>query len=152
MHLGASAALETVDLILAGDGEVASIPQDELMEGEVLHPAPKIFKETCRIDWSLPSKRIYDFVRGLSPYPGAWTTLCQDDGQPEVLKIFKTSKCAEVNFDGKAGEVFIDKNRFYVATSDGCLRVDMLQMAGKKRMDASAFVNGLRKEAVYSLE
>ena len=152
MHLGAAAALETVDLILAGDGEVPSIPQDEMMQGEVLHAAPKIFKETCRIDWSLPTKRIYDFVRGLSPYPGAWTTIRQEGGQPEVLKIFKTTKCPEAVFGGNVGEVFVDKNKFYAATSDGCLRIDTLQMAGKKRMEASAFVNGLRKEAVYSLE
>ena len=70
MHLGAQVALETIERIVEGDGQVDAIPQEQLMDGQTLHAAPKIFKETCRIDWNLPAKRIYDFVRGLSPYPG----------------------------------------------------------------------------------
>ena len=60
-----------------------------------LRPAPKIFKDTCRIDWNRPVKRIYDFVRGLSPYPAAWTELAQSSGESIVVKIFETEKIGE---------------------------------------------------------
>ena len=76
MHLGAGLALKTIDKIIEGDGQVDTLPQSEMMpEGTVLHPAPKIFKDTCRMSWHHKAKRVYDFVRGLSPYPGAWTNM-----------------------------------------------------------------------------
>ena len=87
MHLGAEICLETIDKIIAADGHPESIPQEEL-EGKFkrLYDAPKLFKNVCEIDWSRPSKRIYDFIRGLSPYPGAWTTLLGPDGKSIDLK------------------------------------------------------------------
>ena len=93
MNLGADIATETIDKMLENDGNIDSIAQSNFMqfkEDELL-PAPKIFKETCEIDWHLPVKRVYDFVRGLSPYPGTWTTI-DENGQRSVLKIFKTAK------------------------------------------------------------
>lgn len=76
MHLGAQIALETIDALLASDGNLQSMPQAEMIgEGVELKSAPKIFKETCRIDFHKPAKQVYDFIRGLSPYPGAWTEL-----------------------------------------------------------------------------
>ncbi len=153
MRLGAEVALETIDLILAGDGQVKAVPQEEMTaEGMILHPAPKIFKETCRIDWSLPSKRIYDFVRGLSPYPGAWTMMTQDSGNQVVVKVFKTAKCPERMPAGKPGTISVEKNKLFVATGDGVLRIDALQMAGKKRMEASAFLNGMRNVEACVME
>ena len=78
MHLGAGVVLETVNLILSG--EAHAVEQSALGVPEsALRPAPKIFKDTCRIDWQQPLKRIYDFIRGLSPYPAAWTELVQPD-------------------------------------------------------------------------
>ena len=144
MHLGAQAALDTVDMIVAGDGRVEAIAQEEMAVDGPLHAAPKIFKETCRIDWSLPSKRVYDFVRGLSPYPGAWTTLCREGEAPLVVKVYKTAKCPEKTWAGQPGEIVVEKNRLYVSTGDTLLRIDTLQAAGKKRMDAAAFLNGMR--------
>ena len=74
MHLGAEICLETLEKIIAADGHPDSIPQEEL-EGKFkrLYDAPKINKDICEIDWNRPCKRTYDFIRGLSPYPGAWT-------------------------------------------------------------------------------
>ena len=145
MHLGAQVALETIERIVEGDGQVDAIPQEQLMDGQTLHAAPKIFKETCRIDWNLPAKRIYDFVRGLSPYPGAWTTMrTENGGEQQVVKIFKTTKVDRL-FDGlNKGALVADGGKLFVVTMDGALRIDTLQMAGKKRMEASAFLNGLR--------
>ncbi len=147
MRLGAEVALETIDRIIAGNGQVESIPQEEMEESGPLHAAPKIFKETCDINWNQPSKRIYDFIRGLSPYPGAWTTLVQEGGAPVVMKIFKSSKCEGRMPEGVPGTIFVEKNKIYVTTADGQLRIDTLQLAGKKRMDAAAFLNGRALES-----
>ena len=153
MHLGAQVALETIERIVEGDGQVDAIPQEQLMDGQTLHAAPKIFKETCRIDWNLPAKRIYDFVRGLSPYPGAWTTMrTENGGEQQVVKIFKTTKVDRL-FDGlNKGALVADGGKLFVVTTDGALRIDTLQMAGKKRMEASAFLNGLRNVESLTLE
>ena len=105
MHLGAKICLETLDAIIAADGHPETISQEELSIinnrlsivnhqlsiSEALKPAPKIFKETCEVNWQQPAKRVYDFVRGLSPYPGAWTTLVAPDGKETVLKVYKTT-------------------------------------------------------------
>ena len=153
MHLGAQVALETIERIVEGDGKVDAIPQEQLMDGQTLHAAPKIFKETCRIDWNLPAKRIYDFVRGLSPYPGAWTTMrTENGGEQQVVKIYKTTKVDRL-FDGlNKGALVADGGKLFVVTMDGALRIDTLQMAGKKRMEASAFLNGLRNVESLTLE
>lgn len=92
MALGADAAVETVDAMLQGNGEVPSMDQAPLAEGTELKPAPKIFKETCQIAWNQPAKRVYDFVRGLSPYPGSWTTLAPSGA---VLKVYGAAKTGE---------------------------------------------------------
>lgn len=140
MALGADAAVETVDAILAGDGQVASADQAPLAEGNVLHGAPKIFKDTCRIDWNLPAKRVYDFVRGLSPYPGAWTML---SAKNVVLKVYGAAKTGQACSEAP-GTVSVDGHRLLVATADEWLSLTEVQMAGKKRMAADAFLNGNR--------
>lgn len=144
MHLGAEVALQTIDRMLEGDGHVEAMPQDELAAGMTLRPAPKIFKETCRIDWTKSAKEVYDFVRGLSPYPGAWTSLEQVGAKPVVVKVYRTAKCPGKAAEGAPGTIMVGKNALYVATGDGMLRIDSLQMAGKKRMDVAAFLNGMR--------
>ena len=144
MKLGAEAAIDTIERIREGDGHVEAIAQEEMMDGASLKPAPKIFKDTCRIDWSQPSKRIYDFVRGLSPYPGAWTTISQvGDGEEVVVKIYKTTKCPTAGQRMTPGTLMVEKGKLLVATGDGMLQVEQLQKAGKKRMDATAFINGM---------
>lgn len=141
MKLGAEICLETVDLVLQGNGKVTSMPQPEI---GVLKPAPKIFKETCRIDWNKPCKMIYDFIRGLSPVPGAWTILKdrKDNQEHEtVLKIYKAAKTDQCT-DDPEGSIIIDHNRLYIKTADQLLELIEVQLAGKKRMAARDFLNG----------
>ena len=148
MHLGARICLSTLDKIVEADGHPHSMAQVEDSLG--LHHAPKIFKETCAIDWNKSTKQVYDFVRGLSPYPGAWTNMVDEQGRAVVLKIFRTTK-TDMLADANPGQLRADKKHLYVACSDCWLRIDELQLAGKKRMDAIAFLNGMKEVEKYSL-
>lgn len=141
MHLGSDLVLETIDNLLADN--VHPVPQSEFSSEEPLRPAPKIFKETCRIDWSGGVKRVYDFVRGLSPYPAAWTELIAD-GKKSVLKIYAASKefCAPVEHTGTV--VTDGKNYLKVVLADGYLKLEQVQIAGKKRMEVTDFLRGFR--------
>ncbi len=144
MHLGAKLVCETVDNILSGN--VRPIPQSELAADGPLRPAPKIFKDTCRIDWSVGVKRVYDFVRGLSPYPAAWTELSHG-GKTSVLKIYRAAKepAAPGTALPPAGTLESDGRTWIkVAVADGYLRLETLQLAGKKRMEAADFLRGYR--------
>ena len=140
MDLGAQAAIETINLILQGNGTIPSEPQDNLAQGMELHRAPKIFKDTCRINWQQPQKRVYDFIRGLSPYPGAWTTYNRK-GKDTVLKIFKTAK-TQRKATGEPGSMQVDGGKLYANCADGQLQVLELQQSGKRRMQAADFING----------
>ena len=152
MHLGAELCLETLDAIIAADGHPATIAQEDsqlstihyqLSTSEALKPAPKIFKETCEIGWSKTAKQVYDFVRGLSPYPGAWTTLVAPDGKETVLKIYKTRKTGK---PGKGiGQISIEGKILCVSAADELLEIVELQLAGKKRMAARDFLNGIKQ-------
>lgn len=142
MRLGGGLVLKTVDAIL--EGSVKTIPQEELAQVGELRPAPKIFKETCRIDWTIGVKRIYDFVRGLSPYPAAWTELYQEGTDPVMLKIFETEKLF-CEHSLAPGTIVTDcKTYFKIASSDGYVNVLSLQLAGKKRMEINDFLRGYR--------
>lgn len=142
MRLGGDLVLKTVDAIL--EGSVKTIPQEELAQVGELRPAPKIFKETCRIDWTIGVKRIYDFVRGLSPYPAAWTELYQEGTDPVMLKIFETEKLF-CEHSLAPGTIVTDcKTYFKLASSDGYVNVLSLQLAGKKRMEINDFLRGYR--------
>ena len=144
MALGAEIAVETIDKILEGEGQVDSMPQEAMIPvGNELHSAPKIFKETCQIDWNQSVKSVYDFVRGLSPYPGAWTILSTPGGKQTVMKIFETAKTTK-GTELKAGTLVQDKNQLFVCTADGLLELKEVQLAGKKRMKAADFLNGFR--------
>ena len=112
---------------------------------ETLKPAPKIFKDTCRIDWNKPAKQVYDFVRGLSPYPGAWTTLVSPDGKSTVLKIFKTAK---VDTAQTGSAIRVEGKKLMV----GGLELVELQLTGKKRMLARDFLNGFREIEKYLIK
>lgn len=139
MLLGAGMVAETVREITVGT--VRTFPQPA---GEFA-PAPKIFKETCRINWSKPAASIHNLVRGLSPYPAAWTTM-EDSRTPGVfadVKIYETRVpddspmgCAD------PGDVVLTKDRLFVMTGDGMLEIMSLQPAGKKRIDTPAFLRG----------
>lgn len=147
MHLGAQLCLETLEAIVAADGHPASIPQDSVLDGSPIKNAPKIFKETCQIDWTKTAKQVYDFVRGLSPYPGAWTTLVGNDKET-VLKIYKTRKTGNAT-DQKPGTLRVEQKALQVAAGDEWLEIVELQMAGKKRMTARDFLNGTKIENFF---
>ena len=119
----------------------------QLSISEALKPAPKIFKETCQIDWTKTAKQVYDFVRGLSPYPGAWTTLVGNDKET-VLKIYKTRKTGSAT-DQKPGTLRVEQKELQVAAGDEWLEIVELQMAGKKRMTARDFLNGTKIENFF---
>lgn len=152
MHLGADICLETLERIIAADGHPESIPQEEL-EGKIRHlyGAPKLFKNTCEIDWNRPCKRVYDFIRGLSPYPGAWTTLMGPDGKTVDLKVFKSTK-TEKNVGMRPGMIVVYKGLLYITTADYLLQIDELQLAGKKRMTARDFLNGNKNFEKYIIK
>lgn len=151
MHLGAEIAIKTVDRIIEGDGHVASLSQDEMIpSGTELHHAPKIFKDTCRIQWNQPAKCIYDFIRGLSPYPGSWTELADSAGKATVLKVYKAEK-TELTSTGTPGTISVEKGNLYVNTADNMLRLLVVQLSGKRRMEAQDFVNGMRNLVEYTL-
>jgi methionyl-tRNA formyltransferase len=151
MHLGAEICLETLDRIIAADGQPESIPQEQLVTaGQKLHAAPKIFKETCQIDWNQSAKQIYDFVRGLSPYPGAWTILVSPDGKETVLKIFKTSRTNQPAV--ALGTTAIIDRRPCISTANELLMIDELQLSGKKRMSGRDFLNGIKNFENYIIK
>ena len=137
MHLGADICMKTLEDIILAEGHPHCTPQQVPADG--LHPAPKLFKDTCRIDWHQSAKHVYDFVRGLSPYPGSWTEL--NTGQ--VLKIYHATKTQESAGDYEPGQLVLQRRRLLIACADDLLQIDKLQLAGKKRMDAACFVNGL---------
>lgn len=144
MKLGAGIAVKTIDRIIEGDGKVESLPQEDIVDtGKELHHAPKIFKETCRIDWNKPAKSVYDFVRGLSPYPGCWTDVEDENGKRFVMKVYRTAR-TEIKSDDKPGTFSVDKTHLYVNTADFKLELLTVQLSGKKRMEAKDFVNGVR--------
>ena len=152
MHLGAEIAVETIDKLLANDGMVSSMPQEEMiLSGTELHNAPKIFKETCRINFHQPAKKAYDFIRGLSPYPGAWTEIQKDGGKALVLKVYKASKTGKkLNSDEEVvGTLKIENKHLLVACADEWLQLDIIQVSGKKRMEARDFLNGMRDIELY---
>lgn len=139
MELGADLTVRTLDDIIAD--RVRPIPQDTIPVSE-LRPAPKIFKETCRIDWNQPTARINDFIRGLSPYPAAWTVLRSADGTEQDFKIYAAQPVTDAPIQ-KPGTIECDgRKNLLVYTSDGALRLQEVQIAGKKRMPVSAFLCG----------
>ena len=131
MEMGGGVVLKTVKMIEKGGYTLS--PQD----ASKVTQAPKIFPETCEIDFEKTTGEVHNFIRGLSPYPGAWTTL---DGKK--LKVFKTKKSIE-NHSKQVGTIVSDDKKFLkIATADGFVEVLELQLQGKKRMDTKAFLNG----------
>ncbi len=135
MHAGAEVLLKTVAAIR--DNNVTATPQEELTDDQ-LKFAPKIFKEDCQIDWNRSTRTVYNHIRGLSPYPAAFTHL-----QGKVLKIYETEETDAI--DKPAGEWETDgKTYIKFATADAALSLKSLQLEGKKRMQIDEFLRGYR--------
>ena len=165
MRLGAELAIETIDLLcekVADDFDADKIlsVMNEITEAQDessdLRHAPKIFKETCEIDWRQKASAIYNFVRGLSPYPGAWSKMVSldDAAAPAtkmVLKIFEVAKTKKAVI-AEPGTFTVENKKVYVNTNDFLLELKELQLSGKKRMDSRSFLNGFKQVEEYRLE
>lgn len=141
MDLGATLVLETLIQLSAGTLDARS--QDQYMDPDsILKNAPKIFKEDCRIDWNFSGEKVFNQIRGLSPYPGAFTMLERKGGKALQCKIFKASYEA-VPHQNAPGTISTDgKRSFEVAVRDGLIHVHSIQMEGKRRMDIKDFLLG----------
>lgn len=134
MRKGANLVVKTVEAIREG-----SYPQEPQSEPEDIKAAPKIFRDTCEIDWNKPAIEIHNLVRGLSPYPAAWTTL-----NGLSCKVFKT-KLIDFEENAQPGEYRSDgKSYLHFRTSDGWLAIEELQIEGKKRMAIGDFLRGYK--------
>jgi len=158
MEIGAKLVVNTVEAII--DRNVELRVQKSFIQGsEILHPAPKLTRELCHIDWNGRTKDIYNLIRGLSPYPAAFTELVKDDKTLQ-MKIFKTIKItgeeyaamlAENGLGSAAPGTVLSDGKSYLAisTADGALSVTELQLAGKKRMAVKDFLIGFREPQTY---
>lgn len=140
MKLGGRLVLDTVDAIL--ENHLETIPQENLLDSLEICPAPKIFRETCRIDWIKNVKSIYDLIRGLSPYPAAWTELHTPEGEAVIMKIFEAEKINEIH-SLPNGTIRTDGRTYiYIFVNDGFISLKLLQLAGKKRLRTEEFLRG----------
>lgn len=151
MDEGAHIALRTVELLLEHDGcppsQEQPAPKPDM---PALPTAPKLFKDNCRISWTQTAAQVHNFVRGLSPVPGAWTTLQYNDTDVNSLKIYR-ARVATQPCQGSAGQLTVADGRLFASCGEGMLEILELQPAGKRRMAANDFVNGLRKNCTWFL-
>lgn len=143
MTAGAKILIETVRNI--ADGVYEATPQHKLELTSSLKQAPKIFKDDCRINWDLPAKKVYDFIRGLSPYPAAWTELISSDGRKINTKIF-FAHINDLKSNASPGSIdYSEKGKLKVACADNYIEINELQIAGKKRMKTAEFLKGFHE-------
>ena len=143
MPIGADLVVQTVEGIIQKNIEIR-VQRSFIQGSEVLKPAPKLTRELCHIDWNAPTGQVYNLIRGLSPYPTAFTELVREGSAPVQLKIFR-AEMAEAPAGTAPGTVLSDgKTWLRIATADGAIELKDVQLAGKKRMEASAFLAGFR--------
>jgi lipopolysaccharide export system permease protein len=159
MEIGAKLVVTTVEAIIDKDVELR-VQKSFIQGSEILHPAPKLTRELCHIDWDGRTKDIYNLIRGLSPYPAAFTELVKDEKTLQ-MKIFKTVKVTGDEFSSLLAENGLDtaapgtvlsdgKNYLAICTADGAVSVTELQLAGKKRMAVKDFLIGFREPQSYT--
>lgn len=141
MHLGAKLTVKTIDDIIAGT--LRPIPQDQLIGDTEPTPAPKIFKEDCEICWNSPAETIHNHVRGLSPYPAAWSTLISDDTEQGAVKIFETAILHDMA-PLAPGEIAIQGDTLIVGTATAPVSILSLQAPGKRRVTTAEYLRGAR--------
>ena len=150
MEMGAKLVVDTVEALIEGNVETR-VQRSFIQGSEVLHPAPKLTRELCHIDWRDTTKHVYNLIRGLSPYPCAYTELMppEEGAAPLPLKIY----FGEMRMDLHAapGTLLTDgKTYLAIATLDGAIALKDVQLSGKKRMDIEAFLRGFRNPAAYT--
>lgn len=144
-QVGSELLTETVKSII--DGSYVPIPQEQLIAGN-LKAAPKIFRDDCRIDWNRPVGDIYNFIRGLSPYPGAWTLIKTAEDQ----KTLKILECKPVVSAIIKSQIWDENGVLNIPCSNGYIAVKKLQMEGKKAMKSDEFLRGIRDLNIYRIE
>lgn len=144
MHLGAKLTVKTIDDIVAGT--LTPIPQHQLIGDTEPTPAPKIFKEDCEINWNQPAELIHNHVRGLSPYPAAWSTLVSDGKEQGAMKIFETAPASTAGTLAP-GEILIEGDTLTVGTATTPLSILSLQAPGKRRVPTADYLRGARLTA-----
>lgn len=149
MNAGTDLVVETIERIASG--AIAPVDQ-QAIEPQVVRDAPKIFKGTCRIDWSASCDTVRNLVRGLSPYPAAWSELHKEGASPIGVKIFRVhAETCPADRLPAPGTLVTDGRTFMkVACADGYLFLDELQLAGKKRMAVADLLRGFKEAALYS--
>lgn len=135
MHRGANLVIKTIEGL--GDESLKAVPQEE---SPSLKPAPKIFKEDCRIDWTKSIEDIQNLIRGMSPYPASWTMI-STQGDKKMLKIY-SSKIEKIEHDKVPNSVFKEQNKLGIAHHDGIIWLEEVQLEGKRRMKSLDFMNG----------
>ncbi|WP_018108335.1 methionyl-tRNA formyltransferase [Bacteroides propionicifaciens] len=151
MCLGADTVIDTVNIIL--DGQENPIPQNQLIEAEkmILKAAPKIFKETCQINWDQSVQAVHNFIRGLSPYPAAWSTLVDQQGEKRVVKIFQ-SRMVERMHDLAIGSILQEeKDELLVAVQGGFIAIEVMQLPGKKRLPIADLLRGFAIDSSFRM-
>ena len=145
MYVGSELVTNTVDKLASGD---YTTTEQMHIDENTLRPAPKIFKDDCRIDWTKSVESIHNLVRGLSPYPAAWTPLYKDDAECGSMKIF-TTHFEVCNTNATPGTIRTDsKSYIAIACADGWLYIDDVQLAGKKRLATKDLLLGWRDVAM----
>lgn len=139
MNMGADLVVETMERITMGD--VSTMPQDD---GVAVNPAPKIFKEDCKINWQKSAIELHNFVRGLSPYPAAFTEVKNDKGQVLSLKVLETEVIDQTVSEQPGTLISDGKKPLYFATEEGYLSIKRLQLAGKKAMTTEELLRGTK--------
>ncbi|EGJ70344.1 Methionyl-tRNA formyltransferase [Bacteroides coprosuis DSM 18011] len=151
MILGGKVVTETVDRIIAN--QVNPLSQSQIIENECIEmrPAPKIFKETCEINWDQPLEVVHNFIRGLSPYPAAWSTLTSTSGESWKVKIFKTRK-VQKEHNIAIGSVFQEgREDLKIAVQGGYLDILEMQLPGKRRMPIADLLRGFDIDSSFKM-
>ncbi len=157
MEIGSELVVTTVDALIENNAEFR-IQKSYIQGFEVLKPAPKITRETCQIDWNKSTHEIYNLIRGLSPYPAAFTEFIKDD-KAQLVKIFITEQMTKddlvaLGYEGKLkpGTILSDERSYMaITTADGAINIKELQMAGKRRLDINSFLVGFREPMSYKV-
>ncbi len=148
MDIGAALVVKTVDALATGNYK--AVAQSEILDEAEIKHAPKIFKDDCKVDWGKDSETIRNLIRGLSPYPTAWTKLVHTISDKEIpVKLF-FAKRVEVAGEAEPGTIKTDGKTFVnVACGTGWLQITDLQLAGKKRMKTEDFLRGFQQIKEY---
>lgn len=147
MEIGAQLVEKTIEKIRKG--KVRPVDQSRMIKkDEILHPAPKIFKEFCSINWSLSSEKVYNFIRGLSPYPAAYTFM-ETTAEKELLTKIYATNFTITEHNHMPGKIISDGNTYIkVAAKDGYIQIQELQIPGKKRLSTAEFLRGFHQEMI----